>query len=50
MVVEATTTPYFVKVQKLDRVTVPGRDAEDDHVRAGPDRGGVAAEVGAEGQ
>ena len=38
------------EVPERDRVAVAGGDADDHDVGAGADRGGVAAEVGAEGQ
>jgi hypothetical protein len=46
----ATRTPYLVNWRKLMRWPARSDRAEDDHVGADPDGGGVAAQVGAEGQ
>ena len=48
-VTAATTSPYRVNSRRRWGAVAFG-DAEDDDVGAGADRGGVAAEVGAEGE
>jgi hypothetical protein len=46
MVTRVTTRPYVVNSQKLIRLPGVFGQAEDDHVRRRPDRGGVATQIG----